>query len=104
MSVDGSASHELQGDDLVQDVGAYGADDPDIRRYIHHYRKAAPETVARQRRVARKWLLTRDALHDRMRWSRERVPQRPLHKLSTLVDLSFNTIPIYSDRHGDDRA
>src|SRR5258708_1871544 len=99
MSVDRNGPHDLQSDALVQDVATYGADDPDIRRYMHRYRKAVPETVGRQQRVARKWLLTRDALHDRLRWSRERVREWQLNKLSTLVDIAFNTIPFYRDRY-----
>jgi phenylacetate-CoA ligase len=80
---------------VILDVAAYSFGDPDIERHVHLYNKAVPETLARQRRVARKWQLTRHAIHDRMRWSRERIRDWQLSSLSRLVDFAFSTIPFY---------
>lgn len=85
---------------MILDVAAYCFSDPEIERHVHRYNKAVPETLARQRRVARKWRLTRDALHGRMKWSRDRIRDWQLSKLSTLVDFAFNTIPFYRERYG----
>lgn len=85
---------------VILDVAGYSFADPDIERHVHLYNKAVPETLARQRRVARKWQLTRHALHDRMRWSRERIRDWQLNRLSGLVDFAFNTISFYRALYG----
>jgi len=83
----------------ILDVAAYAFDDPDIARHVHRYRKGVPETFARQRRVARKWELTRDLLHARLHWPRERIREWQLSRVSALVDFAFATIPFYRSRY-----
>jgi phenylacetate-CoA ligase len=84
----------------ILDVASFSFGDPELDRYVHHYNKVVPETLSRQKRVARKWQLRRDALHKRMKWPRERVRDWQLDKVSALVDFAFNTIPFYNERYG----
>src|SRR5689334_19419284 len=99
MKVDSAPYCQAPDGSMILDVAAYSFGDQDVERHVHRYRKAVPETLARQRRVARKWQLTRESLHCRMRWSRERMRDWQLMRLSTLVDFAFNTIPFYHTQY-----
>lgn len=94
-----SADPTLQGPVLgassLMDVASHCFGLAEIESHVHRYDKKVAETVARQRRVARKWWQTREALHERLKWSRPRIRDWQLSRVSTLVDWAFNTIPFY---------
>lgn len=72
---------------------------PEIREHAVEW-YFGPETYDMQARVGALWRYSRDALHDRARWSTERLLAWKLDRLRELVDAAFENVPLYREKYG----
>lgn len=84
----------------IFDVTAHHGGNEDIRSNTVPW-VFRPETYADQARLSLAWRSQRDLLHDRARWSNERLMEWKLARLSELVDHAFAHVPLYREKYGE---
>jgi len=83
----------------ILDVTAHHGDIEEIRNNIVPW-VFRPETYADQARMSLAWRWQRDVLHDRSRWSHERLMEWKFARLAELVDHAFTNVPLYREKYG----
>lgn len=72
---------------------AFGVDG--VLQHRHSSDDRRPESLAGQRRLARKWARERESLHARTQLDPEIIDTRQLELISRLIDNAFATVPFY---------
>ena len=56
-----------------------------------------PEKVCEQVNTLARWESDRDFLHDRTKWTEEKLKAFQIHRLALLVDFAYSTVPFYNE-------
>ena len=79
----------------LRDVEANDFGIEDIRQHVHRNMRTRKQTLRAQLRVRKRWEHQREALHERLFWSPERMRDWQLGTVSRLVDFAYNYVPFY---------